>query len=454
MNASRRNRSVPPAYLLTAWSLTVFVSLSANAQPPCEPSWDDCFSAAGLDSSVHALVVFDDGNGAALYAGGWFTLAGSEPANYVAKWDGSDWSSLGGGMALPVFALAVFDDGGGPALYAGGYSSSTESPSGVAKWDGSNWSALGSGVADGSVYALTVFDDGSGPALYAAGDFATAGGVEANGIAKWNGSNWSALGSGFGFDGRIRALSGFDDGGVPALCAAGLFSTAGGTTANNIAKWRAGAWFPMADGLSGGHFGVPSLHTLTTFDDGEGPALYAGGEFQIGSGPENHWIVKWDGGNWLPVEPGNYGEAHALTVFDDGSGPALYAGGVFADYGVWSQWVMKWDGNSWTSLGDGTDYWVYALVASDEDQPKLYVGGDFSFAGEWESHYIAQWNGCASVFGDLDRDQDVDAQDLAYLLAAFNSTPGSGNWFPAADLDENGIVEAQDLALLLSVFGT
>ena len=48
----------------------------------------------------------------------------------------------------------------------------------------------------GSIGDLTVFDDGGGPALYAAGSFLSAGGVKANGIAKWEGSSWAALGSG------------------------------------------------------------------------------------------------------------------------------------------------------------------------------------------------------------------------------------------------------------------
>ena len=43
-----------------------------------------------------------------------------------------------------------------------------------------------------SVYALAV----SGSDLYAGGEFTTAGGSAANYIAKWNGSSWSALGSG------------------------------------------------------------------------------------------------------------------------------------------------------------------------------------------------------------------------------------------------------------------
>jgi hypothetical protein len=66
----------------------------------------------------------------------------------------------------------------------------------IAKWDGTQWSALGSGTNGPSVTSLTVFDDGNGPALYAGGTFTTAGGVPANGIAKWNGSEWSTVGDG------------------------------------------------------------------------------------------------------------------------------------------------------------------------------------------------------------------------------------------------------------------
>ena len=48
---------------------------------------------------------------------------------------------------------------------------------------------------DGEVNALAV--DASGN-LYAGGDFATAGGVTVNRIAKWDGTSWSASGLGDG----------------------------------------------------------------------------------------------------------------------------------------------------------------------------------------------------------------------------------------------------------------
>ena len=97
------------------------------------------------------------------------------------------------------------------------------------------WSALGSGI-NGRVDALTVFDDGTGPALYAGGIFTTAGGVAANRIAKWDGTQWSALGS--GLNNIVRALTAFDDGTGSALYAGGNFTTAGGMPASNIARWR------------------------------------------------------------------------------------------------------------------------------------------------------------------------------------------------------------------------
>ena len=212
----------------TTWIDTIVLQQSSG----CQPSWLPTFGAApGMNNGVSALTVFDDGSGPALYAGGFFTSAGGVSANRIAKWDGSSWSALAGGMNSTVFALTVFDDGsgGGPALIAGGnFTSAGGVPANrIAKWDGSSWSALGSGIDDSSVRTLTVFDDGSGggPALYAGGNFTGAGGGPANYIAKWSGTSWSALGS--GVNNNVFALTVFDDGGGPALFAGGGFTFAG-----------------------------------------------------------------------------------------------------------------------------------------------------------------------------------------------------------------------------------
>ena len=49
---------------------------------------------------------------------------------------------------------------------------------------------------DAFVFAMAVFDDGSGPSLYAGGQFESAGGQVARGLARWDGSTWSEPGGG------------------------------------------------------------------------------------------------------------------------------------------------------------------------------------------------------------------------------------------------------------------
>jgi hypothetical protein len=356
-------------------------------------SWSDLDS--GIGSALRALAVFDDGGGEALYGGGFFFRFTPEgTAHSIAKWDGSSWSALGSGTDFSVRAMTGFDDGGGSALYVGG-SFSTAGGVGanrIARWDGANWSALGSGM-NSLVYALGVFDDGGGEALYAGGNFATAGGVGANRIAKWDGLTWSALGSGMGgtFPSSVYALTVFDDGGGPALYAGGRFTVAGGVGANYIAKWDGSSWSALGSGMD------DEVHALAVFDDGGGPALYAGGSFNTAGGAEANCIARWDGSSWsaLGAGMGNFDFVVALTAFDDGGGEALYAGGRFFSVGgVIANDIAKWNGASWSALGSGMNNDVHALTVFDDGGgPALYAGGDFSTAGGLDANYIAKWDG-------------------------------------------------------------
>jgi len=99
----------------------------------------------------------------------------------------------------------------------------------IARWNGSAWSALGSGM-NGEVTALAVMPNGD---LVAGGWFTTAGGVPANRVARWNGSAWSALGS--GMNDWVYALAVMPSG---DLLAGGNFTTAGGVAASRIARFR------------------------------------------------------------------------------------------------------------------------------------------------------------------------------------------------------------------------
>ncbi len=128
-------------------------------------------------------------------------------------------------------------------------------------------------AVSGYVEALAVWDDGSGEALYVGGGFTTAGGQVVNRIARWDGLNWSPLGS--GCDNFVSSIVPFDDGSGPALFVGGYFATAGGIASRGIAKWTGSEWVGL--GGIGGDLG--GVYSLLVHDDGSGPKLYAGGYF-------------------------------------------------------------------------------------------------------------------------------------------------------------------------------
>jgi hypothetical protein len=109
-------------------------------------------------------------SGNIVYVGGNFTTAGGNPANYVAKWDGANWSALGSGVDSRVGSLVLV----GSNLYAlGDFKNAGGRPGNyLAKWDGTYWSTLGAGIdSPGYGGSLAVW----GNDLYVGGYFRTAG---------------------------------------------------------------------------------------------------------------------------------------------------------------------------------------------------------------------------------------------------------------------------------------
>src|SRR5438093_13500914 len=99
--------------------------------------------------------------------------------------------NFSGGSVLPVYALAVSDSD----VYAGGFFTTAGgiAATNIAKWDGSSWSALGSGMG-GAVSALGV----SGGELSVVGGVMSAGGVSSTAGRRRAGCGGSALGRGRG----------------------------------------------------------------------------------------------------------------------------------------------------------------------------------------------------------------------------------------------------------------
>jgi hypothetical protein len=340
-----------------------------------DPTFSDAYwismgtTYPGTDGTVDVTHVDAAGN---LYIGGSFTHVGNIAANGVAKWNGTNWSSMGLGIVLgpgeAVYGLATSGNDlfvGGTFQKAGGVT-----VNGIAKWNGTNWSALGSGVSivsgDG-VYVL----EASGGNLYAAGRFSSISGVSANRIARWNGTAWSPLGSGVPAAVYALAASGSD------LYAGGNFFTAGGVTVNFVAKWNGNAWSALGSGVTA---------TVTSLGVA-GTNLYVGGIFGTAGGISANRIAKWNGSNWSALGTGLDNEVYTLEV----SGNDVYAGGIFWNAGgTPAIHVAKWNGTTWSPLSGGLDGEVYFLSASGSN---LYAGGTFQYASEIRAQHVAKWNG-------------------------------------------------------------
>jgi hypothetical protein len=384
-------------------ALSVFFTLCCSYAHglPNEPYWDVTVGDPGVTHpyftwSIDALQVYDDGNGEMLYAGGNFDdFAGLPGTSLIACWDrdSNTWSGVGGGLDDSGFvqAIATFDAGSGAELIVGGVFSETNSgvpdTTHIAKWNGSQWSSLGTGLVGDLVGAMTTWDGVVGNRLYVGGRFPTAGGVTVNGIAAWDGSQWHSTGDGItgSFHPYVGTMLVWDDGSGEKLYVGGRFDIMNGLNTPLIARWDGEAWEQVGAGLINDNilFGIESM---AVYDDGSGPALFVGGyEFHAPGQPLGN-VSKWDGQQWTTVGPRYDGRCTSLCVFDDGSGPGLYrTGNAFWELGYFAKlvngdWEMVGGGitkspyeNPWPSTSD-------LLVWDDA----LYVCGFFNRAGGFQ----------------------------------------------------------------------
>lgn len=338
------------------------------------------------DGAVYAMVEW---NGK-LYVGGSFTkigTTGSLTVNHIAKWDPvtQAWSALGTGVNGDVNALCVWNN----ALYAGGYftSASGTSARGVAKWNGTTWSALGSGTG-GSIYevlALAVWNN----ALYVGGYFTTAGGSTAKGIARWSGSSWSEVGGGVTGTTypNVAALLVWNN----ELYVGGAFTHAGTVPSYSVAKWNGSTWTGLGAGGPGGY----QVFTLAVWNND----LYAGGDFTFWEGGQRcDNIARRCGAGWCALGSGATGGAVSdIIVFDeDGAGSrpsALYVGGAFSQTGGLSLGQLaRWDGAAWSAIcPSGISSTVNDLYLFDDGGGSaMYAGGAFYYACDTYARRIAR----------------------------------------------------------------
>ena len=360
----------------------------------CPPAWLPGLAGGSFDGRVNAVAVFDDGsgNGPSLVIGGSFNSVGGVAAKNIAKWNGTSWSPLGSGLQSMANDIVVVPGRNGAAdtLYVGGtfvYAGGFNGPAFLARWDGSTWSGLRGGV-NGVVYDLVLHEEGNGTALYACGTFTTAGGASAPSVARWDGSAWTGFGAGPGLTPFCMAFHDDNTGGGPALFIGGSAGIPG-----HIAKWSGGAWLPLGSGIPGGN--VLSLVSFDLAGDGH-PALIAGGSFTSAGGQPAAGVAAWNGFAWAPLGAGLDSSVISMTVFDDGTGPSLVVAGAFQNAGGQpASGIARWRAGQWSAMGGNFNGFVRRVIPWDlglGGGSVLYVGGEFT-SGPSGQPYLARW-GC------------------------------------------------------------
>jgi len=199
--------------------------------------------STGANETVYKMVKDSVGN---IYFAGEFTSIGGVSANYVAKWNGISFSALGSGLSgaayfggpTAAYDLAVDSDDN---IYIVGSFSSAGGVSaiGIAKWNGTSFSALGGGSANYAINSVGVDTAGN---VWVGGGFTVIDGVSTNYFAKWNGTNWAGVGAN---DAPYSITQG-----TSYLYVGGGFTEAGGASANRIAKWDGTTWSALGSGLN------------------------------------------------------------------------------------------------------------------------------------------------------------------------------------------------------------
>lgn len=359
--------------LVVAGNFLAAGSVAASNIATCDlhtGDWSSIGLGLEIDGSIHALAVLPGGD---LVIGGDFSTVGGAAVSGIARWNGNAWSPLGAGTDDSVRALAVLP--GGDLVAAGDFQLAGDVQTrGIARWNGVAWSAFGAGLSDPGIVkvnALAVLGNGD---VVAGGIFQFAGGVESRGIARWNGSAWSALGS--GMNGPVNAMVVLPNGN---LIVGGNFTTAGGFTISRIARWDGLAWSPLSTGFSG------EVHTLEVL--GNGDVLAAGWTGSTSS------VRRWNGSTWSSLGAGMNGVVNSVKALPDGGVMAL--GHFLTADAAPANSAARWNGTRWNPPGVGVprngSSMVYAMLSLPTGS--LVVGGSFTTATGSPANYLATWNG-------------------------------------------------------------
>ena len=340
-------------------------------------SWTSVGNGNDITDLV-ATIAFDQNNEGP-YVGGSFTnVAGITELDRLAKWTGSSWTSVGntGDLSSSVFVNTIAFDQNGDGPYIGGQFTDVAGITGLdylAKWTGSSWTSVGN-TGDFSSPVQTIVFDKNGDGPYVGGIFTNLTSPGINNLAKWTGNSWTSVGNTGDINNFVLTIA-FDQNNEGPYVG-GLFTDVAGIIGiNRLAKWTGSSWTSV--GNTGDFSGL--VETIAFDKNGDGP--YVGGEFNNVANLGINKLAKWTGSSWTSVGNTGYISDRVRSVEFDQNGDGPYVGGSFTSVaGITGlDRLAKWTGTSWTSVGNTGDINnpVFTM-AFDQINEGPYIGGQFT----------------------------------------------------------------------------
>ena len=325
-----------------------------------------------FNAAVNALA---QGNDGCIYIGGGFTNVGAATGDYIVKWnpytlalssltDVTTGLSGTNGLVRSIVKAANGDIYLCGAFHLAGNVADTLH---IARWNGVNFLPLLTGLT-GDGYVMTFGIDGN---LYVGGNFINLFDANGDNITKWNGTAFSSLG--YGADAYINTVATAPNGDIYV---GGAFQHVGNAAtddldANRIARWDGTTWHALGTGLD------DEVDSIVIDQAGN---VYVSGAFHTANGVACAHIAKWNGNTFEPLGTGVNDVCYKLQL--DGSG-LLYAGGGFTSAGglTLADRFAIWNGTTWSQPdidlpGAPNVDAILPIATSGVNRTDLYIGYD------------------------------------------------------------------------------
>ncbi len=320
----------------------------------------------GVNGPINTII---SDNNSGIYAGGKFDTADGQAAgsfaNYFSGFAGYDWMGIGGSGFQGHVSDAIMYHG---ELYVAGYFymvDTTYVNSGVAKWDGSKWTAVGdfyTGALVNYVLDLEIYKD----TLYAGGFFKSRYNATDTfqSLAKWDGTEWRA--TALDIYGEVGALHVYNN----KLIVGGVFQLNDTAGVENIA---------MLNGVQAEYFDESVKVPVYDIED-YGNEIFIGTDFYSSSRQDSMGLGVYRNNKWETVfgpqgTINKTGGVRCLASHPQG----MLVGGDFD--------IVAIIGNYGKNMGLYRNGYVEAFGMLDTTvrtmtiiNDQLYLGGDFNGA--------------------------------------------------------------------------